>query len=208
MRVFVAIEIDPAIRARVQRFMDGVREFAPSARWVRPESLHLTLKFIGEKPPDAVEQIKRELATILAPQFEISISGYGFFPTPKAARVFWVGIQSGHELTQLAKAVDDATARLGVPEEEHPYKPHLTLARGPGGSGSPYRTPEDRDTRNFHKIQAKLAVLPVPEFGTMRASEFRLYQSELLRGGARYTPLRSFVLQATAPVSSEPSTKP
>jgi len=57
MRIFVALDIDDAIRDRISRFMDGLRGFAPDARWVRPESLHVTLKFVGEKPPEFVEKI-------------------------------------------------------------------------------------------------------------------------------------------------------
>ena len=64
MRIFIALDIDDAIRDRISRFMDGVREFAPDARWVRPESLHVTLKFIGEKPAEAVEQVKKALAAV------------------------------------------------------------------------------------------------------------------------------------------------
>ena len=62
MRVFVALDIDDAIRARLELFLDGVRGFAPEARWVRPESMHVTLKFIGEKPSDSVEEIKQALS--------------------------------------------------------------------------------------------------------------------------------------------------
>src|SRR5579872_4672164 len=110
MRVFFALDIDDAIRQRIQRFMEGVSGFAPDARWVRPESLHITLKFIGEKPDDTVEEIKRVLSGIQAGSFEVSFRGYGFFPTTKAARVFWIGIESGPQLPALAKAIDDATS--------------------------------------------------------------------------------------------------
>ena len=103
MRIFIALDLDDAIRERIERFMDGVREFAPDARWVRPESLHVTLKFIGEKPAETVEEIKRVLSVVRAEAVEIAFRGYGFFPTPKAARVFWVGIESGPQLAALAK---------------------------------------------------------------------------------------------------------
>ena len=95
MRFFVALDIDDAIRGRIARFLDGVREFAPDARWVRPESLHVTLKFIGEKPEEEVDKIKRALETIAAERFEMSFRGYGFFPGARAPRVFWVGIEAG-----------------------------------------------------------------------------------------------------------------
>src|SRR6202167_1855480 len=112
MRIFIALDIDDAIRQRIQRFMEGVSGFAPDARWVRPESLHVTLKFVGEKPIETVEEIKRVLSSIRAGSIEISFRGYGFFPTAKAARVFWIGIESGQELSSLAKAIDEATFTL------------------------------------------------------------------------------------------------
>ena len=129
MRIFIAIDIDGTIRQRIARFMDGVRGFAPEARWVRPEALHVTLKFIGEKPADVVEQIKLVLASVPSEKIELNFRGYGFFPSPKAARVFWVGVENGPQLSVLAKAVDEATKTLGIPQEEHSFSPHLTLAR-------------------------------------------------------------------------------
>ena len=185
MRIFVALDIDDAIRERIQRFMDGVRGFAPDARWVRAESLHVTLKFIGEKPADAVEQIKQALSVIQGEAIAMSFGGYGFFPTLKAARVFWIGIESGQPLASLAKAVDEATAALGVPREERPFSAHLTLARGGGGSGTP----------RWQRLQEKLAALSAPEFGTMTAREFFLYESQLGRGGSRYTKIARFALR-------------
>lgn len=194
MRIFIALDIDDGIRERIQRFVEGVSGFASEARWVRPESMHVTLKFIGEKPAEAVEEIKRALSAVRSESFEISFRGYGFFPTAKSARVFWVGIESGPHLAKLATVVDQATAALGIPKEEHPYSPHLTLARGGGRSGAPRRQKEDRPNRSFQKLQEKLAAMPSPEFGTMTAREFFLYQSQLMRGGARYTKIERFGL--------------
>ena len=194
MRVFVALDIDDAIRQRIQRFMEGVSGFAPDARWVRPESLHITLKFIGEKPMEMVEEIKRAAAGIRAEPIEITFRGYGFFPTTKAARVFWAGIESGSQLTSLAKTVDDATSTLGIPKEDHPFAPHLTLARGGGRSGAPRWRKGDAPNKNFGRLQEKLAALPTPDFGTMAAHEFFLYQSQLSQGGSRYTKIASFAL--------------
>jgi RNA 2',3'-cyclic 3'-phosphodiesterase len=194
MRIFIALDIDDAIRQRIQRFMEGVSGFAPDARWVRPESLHVTLKFIGEKPIDAVEEIKHALSGIRAEPVEITFRGFGFFPTTKAARVFWVGIESGPPLPSLAKAVDEAAFALGIPKEDHPFTPHLTLARGGGRSGSPRPSKHDTPNKHFQRLQEKLAALPSPEFGTMAAHEFFLYQSQLSPGGARYTKIARFAL--------------
>lgn len=198
MRTFVALDIDDSIRQRVVRFLEGVREFAPEARWVRPESVHLTLKFIGEKPDETVEQVKRALAEIRSPAIEMAFRGYGFFPTPGSARVFWAGIESGPQLPALAQAVDESTAALGVPREEHPFSPHLTLARLGGGSGAPRRQAGDAPNRSFKRLQEKLAAASPLEFGTMTAHEFFLFQSQLMRGGSRYTKIARFALGITA----------
>lgn len=194
MRIFIALDIDDAIRQRILRFLEGVHGFAPDARWVRPESLHVTLKFIGEKPPDKVDEIKQALAAIRGMPFDLIFRGFGFFPTSKAARVFWIGIQSGPTLAALAAAIDVATSSLGIPKEDHPFNPHLTLARGGGHSGAPGWRKKDAPNRNFSVLQEKLAAMPLPDFGTMTAREFFLYQSELMRGGSRYTKLERFGL--------------
>ena len=194
MRIFIALDIDEAIRARLEQFLDGVRGFAPDARWVRPESMHVTLKFVGEKPSEAVEEIKQALGAIQAGAIEISFHGYGFFPTAKAPRVFWIGIDAGPGLAALAKSVDQATAALGVSKEEPEFSPHLTLARR-GVSGAPRWHKGDGANPVFQRLQGKLAAMPALEFGTMTAREFFLYQSHLMRGGARYTKIARFELR-------------
>ena len=194
MRIFVALDIDDAIRQRIQRFMEGVSGFAPDVRWVRPESLHVTLKFIGEKPPEVAEEIKRVLSSVDCEPLEMSFRGYGFFPTARSPRVFWIGIESGPQLAAMAKTVDQSLNVLGIPQEEHPFTPHLTLARGGGRSGAPARKKGDAPNKNFHRLLEKLEGLPVPDFGTMAAHEFFLYQSQLSQGGSRYTKIANFPL--------------
>jgi RNA 2',3'-cyclic 3'-phosphodiesterase len=195
MRLFVALDIDDEIRERIARFVEGVQGFAPDARWVKPESLHVTLKFIGEQPDAAVVQIKEALATIQARGTEIHFRGYGFFPTVKSARVFWLGMDAGPDLASLATAIDGGTAALGVPKEERAFSPHLTLARAGGRSGSPRRMKGDHPNHVFQRLQEKLAALPAPEFGTMTAREFFLYQSQLSPKGSKYTKLERFALE-------------
>src|ERR1051325_9853464 len=101
MRLFIALDIDDAIRERLVSFVDGVRNFAPDARWVKTESLHVTLKFIGEQPDTAVEKIKQALTTISTATTEINFCGYGFFPTAKSARVLWIGMEGGSAIHAL-----------------------------------------------------------------------------------------------------------
>ena len=195
MRLFIALDIDDGIRERITRFAEGVRGFAPDARWVRPESLHVTLKFIGETPEPAVHQIKQALGTVASSAIEIQFRDYGFFPSANAARVFWVGIAAGPQVASLAAAVDEKVAVLGVPREEHAFSPHLTLARATRGSGSSRpRKGDNGAKRSFQHLQEKLAALPAPEFGTMMAREFFLYQSQLSPKGSKYTKLARFAL--------------
>lgn len=195
MRVFVAIDIDSAVRDRIATFVNGISGFAPEARWVRAESLHVTLKFIGEKSEAEVESITKALAAVKGESLQIAMRGFGFFPTARSPRVFWIGIEAGPQLALLANAVDDATAALGIPKEDRAFSPHLTLARGAGGSGNPRWQHGDKPNRNFQRLQEKLTAMPSPDFGTMTAREFSLYRSHLGRGGARYEKLASFVLQ-------------
>lgn len=194
MRLFVALDIEEAIRQRIDRFLEGIQGFAPDARWVKPESLHVTLKFIGEQPEAQVETIKQALQAVSTGAMELAFRGHGFFPTAKSARVFWIGIEAGSELAALVSAIDDRTSALGISKEERAYSPHLTLARSSGGSGVPRRQRHDRPNRVFQRLQEKLVALPSPEFGTMTARDFFLYQSQLSPKGSKYTKLARFEL--------------
>jgi RNA 2',3'-cyclic 3'-phosphodiesterase len=194
MRIFIALDIEDGIREHIARFLEGVSGFAPEARWVRPESLHITLKFIGERSEAAVEEIRQGLGGIRAGGVELQFRGYGFFPSAKAPRVFWIGIEAGPSLASLAAMIDERMAALGVPKEEHAFSPHLTLARGKGGSGSPKWGKGDGPNRSFQRLQEKLGAMPTPEFGTMTAHEFFLYQSMLSPRGSKYTKLAGFAL--------------
>jgi RNA 2',3'-cyclic 3'-phosphodiesterase len=194
MRIFVGIDLDPEIRARISRFLEGVQGFAADAKWVRPESLHITLRFIGEQSSEQVEAITERLRRVEGSAFDIRTAGYGFFPTAKAPRVFWIGIQAGPQLAALAETVDAAVAELGIPREDRPFSPHLTLARAGGRSGSPKRQKGDGPNTTFAALDKRLSAMGEIDFGAMTAREFILYQSQLLPGGSKYTKLQRFAL--------------
>jgi len=194
MRVFVGIDLDDEIRTKIARLLAGVCGFAPDARWVGPESLHVTLKFIGEQKPEQVAAITERLQVVKGKSAEIRFAGHGFFPTAKAPRVFWIGIQAGPELAELASGVDSALAELQIRREERPFSPHLTLARGGGGSGSPKWRKGDGPNAAFAELQKRLAAMSELDFGTMTAHEFFIYQSQLSPGGSKYSKLHGFPL--------------
>ena len=192
MRLFVALDIPLEIRERITRFVEGLQHYAPDANWVKPASYHVTLKFIGEKSPDDVEQQKRTLAGITGSPVNIAFRGFGFFPSANSPRVFWAGMEHDDALPQLVHAVDEACSNLGIPREEHEYRPHLTLARG--GSGSPRPKRGGRSNPKLKHLAQKLGSFPIPDFGTMTAQEFFLYESKLSPAGAHYTKLERFAL--------------
>src|ERR1700680_2322918 len=198
MRIFIGIDLDPEVRKRIERFLEGVEGFAPEARWVRPESLHITLKFIGEQTPERMEAITERLRRVEGSALEIRAGGYGFFPTAKAPRVFWIGIHAGPPLAELAAGIDVATAALVIPREDRPYSPHLTLARAGAGRrlSSAKERKADGPNAVFAVLEKRLAAIGELDFGTMTANEFILYQSQLSPAGSKYTKLERFALNS------------
>ena len=189
MRIFVALDIPAEVRARITAYMDRARGYAPQARWARPEGLHVTLKFVGDVSDAKVQEIKGALAAAKTQPFAVKFSGAGFFPTAKSPRVFWIGVEGGEALSQLAHAVDNITQALGIAKEERAYSPHLTLARAASGSGGGHQ---------LRPLQYLLEKEALPQFGTMTAQEFWLYRSELGRGGAKYTKLERYEIAASS----------
>jgi RNA 2',3'-cyclic 3'-phosphodiesterase len=192
MRIFVGLDIEEEIRVRISRFITGMRDLAPDVRWVPPESLHLTLKFIGEKPDASVKQVEKSLASISSAAFNISFRGAGFFPGARSPRVFWIGIKADPGLAKLASEIEDSLFAIGIPKESRAFSPHLTLARR--GSGAPSRQRFDKQNKRFDRLQQRLSSAPPPEFGTMTSREFFLYRSQLSSQGSRYTKLAQFEL--------------
>jgi 2'-5' RNA ligase len=197
MRIFIGIDLDPEVRKRIERFLEGVEGLAPDARWMRPESLHVTLKFIGEQPPEQVEAITDRLRRVDGNALEIRVGGYGFFPTAKAPRVFWIGVHAGPQLAELAESIDIAIAELGIPREDRPFSPHLTLARAGAGRrlGSAKGRKADGPNAIFAVLEKRLAAMGEIDFGTMTANEFILYQSQLSPAGSKYTKLQRFPMK-------------
>jgi len=193
MRLFVALDLEEQIRRRISLYVQGLSGFAPEARWAAAASLHVTLKFIGEQPEEQMPHLQEALAAIQTRPISLALRGSGFFPTASKPRVFWLGIKAAQDLPDLAAHVDKALTALAIPREEHSFAPHLTLARV--GSGAPHLPREKKSTSRFARLQKQLTAMPEPDFGTMTASEFYLYRSQLSPKGSRYTKLASFPLR-------------
>jgi 2'-5' RNA ligase len=191
MRLFVALDIDAEIRERIASFRNQMRALAPQVRWVGSETFHVTLQFLGETRK--VDEIRRALEEVETESVQLAFRGAGFFPSPKAPRVFWVGIESDQRLQILAESVANATRPLGFERDSGPYTPHLTLARS--GSGRPRPVPGERSALGFERVRDELAKLPAPDFGTMTAHDFFLYESHLSPAGAHYEKRASYRLR-------------
>ncbi|MFL6437256.1 MAG: RNA 2',3'-cyclic phosphodiesterase [Terriglobales bacterium] len=179
MRLFVAIEIVPEIRTRITVFIAGLKPMLADARWVRPEGLHITLKFLGNVKDERSKSIAQALRMVQAPSLSLSVRSIGFFPNPRSPRVLWTGIEAGSELRALAQRVDEALTPLGFDREKRAFNPHVTLAR-------------------FKDARGKIDVRSIeqqPSFGTMTATEFHLYESKLSPQGSHYSKLASFDLK-------------
>jgi 2'-5' RNA ligase len=188
MRLFVAIDISDGIRALVAQTGELLKAAAPGARWVRPEGMHLTLKFIGEQPEEHVEAIKIALAKVHAPAaVRLQVIGLTFFPYMRFPTVLASHVQTqpivdlpDNPLVKIVDKIDSQLAPLGIQREKRAYRVHLTVAR--------------LDPRAKHQaLAAALEQGPMrADFGTFETFEFHLYRSQLQRGGAIYTKLATF----------------
>ena len=191
MRLFVALDIDADIRARIAEFRDQMRQLAPDVRWVGPETFHVTLQFLGETKKLA--EIQSSLRLVKGSPITLAFRDAGFFPNPKSPRVFWVGIEADEHLQDVVKSIGEALRPLGFERDGGPFSPHLTLARA--GSGRPRPVLGERPLPGFQQVRARVEALPPLEFGTMTARAFYLYESKLSPAGAHYTKLSRYSLE-------------
>lgn len=184
MRLFVALEIPSTVRENLADLLKSLRAVSPQTRWVRPENLHVTLKFIGEVAVARLAAIRAGLAQVRSDRpVTLNFRGLGFFPSEKHPRVFWAGIEASPNLQTLAAGIEKAMETLGVPREQRPFSPHLTLARF-----EPPRLPE--------QLRAVIQENVERDFGSLRANQFHLIESKLKPSGAEYTTVESFSFAA------------
>jgi 2'-5' RNA ligase len=179
MRSFVAVEIPQEIRRGLASLQGELGECGSVVQWVRPEAIHLTLKFLGEIDPARVEAIRHAAGRVVGrhPPFPLRVAGMGCFPGFDRPRVVWVGL-TGDEgrLQALQGEMESCLEGLGFPRETRPFRPHLTLGR--------VRSPRGRD-RLLARIQGLMGL----ELGRFDVTTVTQFRSELRPSGARYTPL-------------------
>jgi len=176
MRLFIAIELPDAAK----RALTWLKTDIPGARWVPADQIHLTLAFLGEVDEAALVRLTGELARIQLPGFQLAFGPLGCFPDRRRPRVLWVGLEPQPRLKHLADGVQEAVLACGIPQEERPFSPHITLARL---KLSPSR-----------ECDAFLDQRPKQELPPFSVREFTLFQSRLTPQGALHTPVRNFAL--------------
>jgi 2'-5' RNA ligase len=191
MRCFVAVDVPPHVRARLGQLTDRLRRTAPRAdvRWSSADSLHVTLKFLGEVPDARVPDVAEALATVAARHAPLALEagGTGGFPSPSRPRVVYVGIRGQVDaLARLAAAVDGALEALGFPSERRGFRAHLTVGR--------VRSPRGGEglTGALHGAAGETA-------GAWTADEVLLYRSRLHPKGAVHEVVGRFPLASCGP---------
>jgi 2'-5' RNA ligase len=189
MRLFVALEIPEETREALGALIARLRVKCGSAKWVRPEAMHVTLKFIGHTGDENLGPIRDALAAIReTQQGEMRFRGLGFFPNARRPRVLWCGVEASPNVGPLAAAIDHALTPLGIPSETRAFTPHLTLAR----FNSHDLHQRGKQPAGLAEIVGEVRESAAKEFGTLRAEEFYLFESKLRPSGAEYTRLETF----------------
>lgn len=189
IRLFVALELPKNVLQALSILQADLQKQIPDkiARWVRPENIHLTLKFLGDAPVEQVDEIAAamKMATEVHAPMELAVAGLGMFPNPRNARVLWVGVNGSTEaLGNLHASLEERIVPLGFPTESRPFNAHLTLARA-----------NRRASRDEKKAFGALATQnEVGELAAWRAASVSLIRSQLKPGGAVYTRMAEAAL--------------
>jgi 2'-5' RNA ligase len=172
IRLFVGLELPEDMRQRLAgvALAGGV----PGARWVAPESYHLTVRFIGEVDEGRFDDIDAALSRVQTTAFDLTLEGVSTFGKESAPHTLWVGVQRNDTLAALHAKVDRALVRVGLEPESRKYLPHVTLARLKDVSAS--------------RLGGFIAANSLFRAGPARVERFALFSSFLSRNGAIYEP--------------------
>jgi 2'-5' RNA ligase len=183
IRAFLALDPPEEILREVGRIQDRLRKLVHGdLRWVRPEGIHLTLKFFGDISENAVESISAVAgqAAAEAGPFELAIGGMGVFPDPSRPRVVWLGMNGEvARLVTFQQGLERVLGGIGFPPEERPFRPHLTLGR-------------IKSPKGLTGLAEVLEKEKTVTAGSFTASALSLFQSDLKPRGAVYMRLATY----------------
>lgn len=183
LRSFIAIEIPGEIQNAIARSTASLQRALPKpvVRWVAPQNVHLTLKFLGDVSPANLERMADVLKVEAAAHkvFSMSVDGLGAFPSLRRARVIWIGLNAPPSLVAIQRGVEAASARLGYATEERPFSPHLTIGR----------VGQNITTADLQKIRVAMEETSVGHLGQVEVNAIHIFKSDLRPGGSVYTHL-------------------
>jgi len=178
-RIFIAVPLDPVLHGAVAVLERQLESAGVVLRWINPESLHFTLRFLGQISTAQLARARRAAreAVEAAGAFRIRLAGLGAFPSARRPQVVWVGVTDGEEkLQDLARRLDDTLARQRFPKKPRSFQPHLTLAR-------------IRDPGRAPSLEAAMTSLGHVEVGEQGVSSLVVMESLLRPSGALYVPV-------------------
>ncbi len=191
LRTFIAIELPQTIQAAIARETSGLRRQVNRGlvRWVAAQNMHLTLRFLGDTAESSLDQIERGLSrqAALFQPMELTVGGFGIFPSPKRPRVLWIGVQAPAELSTLQRRIESLAQSAGFEAETRPYSPHLTLGR----------VSQKISSSEMQALRSALEATRIGELGSFTAEAIHLIRSDLRPEGAVYTRLFSAQLGAS-----------
>lgn len=185
IRSFVAIELPAEIKTAIDSYIQQIRKLAPNIKWAKAASIHITLKFLGEQPPELIDKTLAGLLPVseIASPFQLTVTQFGAFPNEKRPRVFWLGIESqpAEPLFTLQSWIEERLVPLGFEKERRRFSPHLTMAR--------VKFPE-----NFAALWSFVQANPFPA-QSFAVHEIVLMRSLLKPSGAEYRPVQKYSLR-------------
>lgn len=178
IRLFVALSLPEQLRLRLA----GLRGQIPGARWVPPENMHITLRFVGEVDEHIADDVHTELERVAFDPLEISVRGVGHFESRGQVRALWAGVERSEALTGLQTRVEKACQRAGLAPEPRRFHRHVTLARC-----------RDTSLARVADFMEDHAGFAAPSF---EADAFTLFSSTLGKSGSTYLPEVTYPLGA------------
>ncbi len=179
VRVFIALEVAAAVQSRCRGLQEKLAPAGTSVKWVEPQNIHLTLKFLGQVERGKIQAVGRasDRAAGNAEPFELAFQGVGAFPNSRSPRIIWVGVQEGGEkAAAIAAELDRLLGREGFPEESRPFHPHLTLGRV-------------RSHQGARRMGEALERVLSAGAGRSQAGSIIVFESRLSPRGSRYLRL-------------------
>jgi 2'-5' RNA ligase len=182
VRCFAALPIPEGARRTLEHALEGYREKGWPVRWVRPEGIHITLKFFGEVPRERIDAIAESIdfARDGIGPLGVTLRGFGAFPAADRPRVLWAGVEAPAGLELLQDRVETRAEALGFPGEGGIFRPHVTIGRV-------------REGERIPRVEAE-ALFAEPMESSFSADRVVLYESTPGPGGSTYTSLHEAML--------------